>query len=134
MINNCPLCDSLVSQIKYKLGKYNYKQCPKCEALFVANKLALADLAKEYSESYYEADNFVGEERKGYPSYLKAQDSLRDTFKQKLHLVRALKPSGKLLDAGAAYGSFLQVASEHYKCVGLELSEYAAEMAWVCFK
>jgi SAM-dependent methyltransferase len=102
--------------------------------MFVANEFSLSDLAREYSESYYEADNFNGEGRKGYPSYLKAQESLRDGFRQKLRLVRERKPSGKLLDAGAAYGSFLQLASEHYKCVGLELSEYAAEMASKEFK
>jgi SAM-dependent methyltransferase len=134
MIEKCPLCDNFVSQVKYIFGEYIYKQCPICSAMFVANEFSSSDLAKEYSESYYEADSFDGKGRKGYPSYLKAQESLRDSFLQKLRVVREQKPSGKLLDAGAAYGSFLQLASEHYKCVGLELSEYAAEMASSEFK
>lgn len=102
--------------------------------MLVVNEFSLSELTKEYSESYYEADSFDGKGRKGYPSYLKTQESLRDSFLQKLRVVREQKPSGKLLDAGAAYGSFLQLASEHYKCVDLELREHAAEMVSSEFK
>jgi SAM-dependent methyltransferase len=97
--------------------------------LFVANELSSLDLTKHYSRSYYEADSSDDKERKGYPSYMKAQESLRDSFKQKLEVVRKHIASGRLLDAGAAYGTFLKLASEYYACVGLEFSEYAATIA-----
>ncbi|RPJ28819.1 MAG: class I SAM-dependent methyltransferase [Chloroflexi bacterium] len=129
MITNCPLCGSPVSENKFSKNEFVYKKCPFCGVLFVANELSELDLARYYSKSYYEADGSNDKGRKGYPSYMKAQESLRDSFKQKLQVVRKHITSGRLLDAGAAYGTFLKLASADYTCVGLELSEYAATVA-----
>lgn len=129
MMVNCPLCDSLVLEDKFSLHRFVYKKCLSCGALFVADELSTIDLARYYSKDYYEADGSDNKERKGYPSYRKAQESLEESFRQKLRVVRRYMPSGRLLDAGAAYGTFLKLANEHYAGIGLEFSEYAAATA-----
>jgi SAM-dependent methyltransferase len=106
-----------------------YKKCLACGALFVANELSSLELAGHYSKSYYEADSSSDQDRKGYPSYRQAQKTLTESFKQKLQVVRKNVSGGRLLDAGAAYGTFMKMASENYDCVGLELSPYAASTA-----
>jgi SAM-dependent methyltransferase len=110
-------------------GEFVYKQCPSCRSLFVANEFSTLKVGELYSESYYEADSSNSKGRKGYPSYKEAQESLKDSFSRKLSLVREQVPTGRLLDAGAAYGTFLKVAHAYYDCVGLEVSEYAVAMA-----
>jgi len=110
-------------------GEYIYKQCPSCRSLFVSNELSTLKMYELYSEGYYEADSSNSKGRKGYPSYKEAQASLKDSFLLKLSLVREYIPSGRLLDAGAAYGTFLMVARAFYNCVGLEVSEYAVATA-----
>ena len=129
MIVNCPLCETFVSENEFSLHQFLYKKCPFCRSLFVANELSSVDLSQYYSRDYYEADESNNGERQGYASYMKAQKSLKDSFMQKLNIVRRYVPSGRLLDAGAAYGTFLQLANEHYAGVGLELSPYAVTIA-----
>ena len=129
MIDNCPLCNAGVAKIKFMHGEFVYKLCPSCRSLFVANELSALNIRELYSESYYEADASNSKGRKGYPSYREAQESLKESFFRKLSLVRARVPSGRLLDAGAAYGTFLKVAHAYYDCVGLEVSEYAVARA-----
>lgn len=129
MIERCPLCETLASRIEFTYGEFAYKRCPSCKTLYVANEISLSDLAKSYSGSYYEADESNDTGRKGYPSYTDAQESLSDSFRQKLRIVREQISSGWLLDVGAAYGTFIKLASEYYTCIGLELSVYAAKKA-----
>jgi SAM-dependent methyltransferase len=98
--------------------------------LFVAQHLSVEVIEEHYSEAYFEAlaaDS--GEDRLGYPSYREAQQSLKASFSRKLDLMRSLMPDGKLLDVGAAYGTFLSLASEYYECYGLDVSAYAARVA-----
>lgn len=129
MIERCPLCETLASKNKFIYDEFVYKKCPSCKTLYVANEFSLSDLAKNYSGSYYEADGSNTKGRKGYPSYMEAQESLSNSFRRKLQIVREQVPAGWLLDVGAAYGTFIKLASKYYTCVGLELSDYAATKA-----
>ena len=129
MIDHCPLCGMPVPEVKFLLQKFTYKKCLFCGALFVADELSSVNLAEYYSREYYEAEGSDNKERRGYPSYMQLQESLEDSFRQKLQVVRRYMPSGRLLDAGAAYGTFLKVANEYYSGFGLEVSEYAAAVA-----
>jgi SAM-dependent methyltransferase len=126
---NCPVCDSGAVYTAFDRGQYIYKQCSSCGVLFVANALCAQEIYDHYSESYYEAVASGFEERSGYPSYMAAQDTLEKSFSQKLTLLRERMPSGRLLDAGTAYGTFLRLASPHYECIGLDVSAYAASVA-----
>jgi SAM-dependent methyltransferase len=46
-----------------------------------------------------------------------------------LREVRRAAPGGRLLDVGCAFGRFLQVATPHYACEGLDVSRYALTVA-----
>lgn len=129
MQTDCPLCGSQAVRETFTKGVYNYLRCATCGSLFVSNPPAAAEVHARYSEDYYEAASLGVEDRKGYPSYMKAQESLTNSFKSKLKLVQDRVPSGRLLDAGAAYGTFLRLANSHYEGMGIEVSQYAASVA-----
>ncbi len=129
MRTRCPACNSPKTRHALRIGEYVYKRCSACGALFVANRLAAKEIHDRYSEVYFESNAFADQEGGGYPSYLEATENLERSFRQKLELVRKWKPAGRLLDAGAAYGTFLHVASSHYDCVGLDVSAHAASVA-----
>jgi len=46
-----------------------------------------------------------------------------------LDAVRDLRPSGRLLDVGCAYGLFLAEARKHYEVTGADVSQHAVERA-----
>jgi SAM-dependent methyltransferase len=129
MQKNCPICKSLNTRETFNKGEYIYRKCLSCQVLFVANPPPTEEIHALYSEAYYEATTLGTDNRQGYPSYMQAQESLTKSFGTKLSLVQSRAPSGRLLDAGAAYGTFLRLASSVYECVGLEVSHYAASVA-----
>jgi len=129
MQNNCPVCESLYTRETFNKGVYIYRRCLTCRVLFVANPPPAEEIHALYSEGYYEAATLGSDDRQGYPSYMQAQESLTKSFVNKLGLVRSRVPSGRLLDAGAAYGTFLRLASSSYEGIGLEVSQYAASVA-----
>lgn len=109
---------------------YSYFRCRPCGMLLAELHLEPAEVFSRYSEAYYEADSAPAfQNRRGYPSYRGAQKTLGACFDDKLALVRRYVPSGRLLDAGAAYGFFLKAASPYFEGVGVDVSEYAAAVA-----
>lgn len=129
-MDRCQICAS--SQVKPVFSKHDYRyfRCAACGMLLVDLHVAPAEVFAHYSEAYYEADaSGVREGRRGYPSYRNARETLQASFADKLALVRRHVPSGRLLDAGAAYGLFLLTASPYFECIGIDVSEYAASVA-----
>ena len=125
----CPICDGSSSAAFEKDG-YAYRRCGSCGMLFVTNHLPPAAIHEHYSQDYFEASAADSSQvRLGYPSYREAQQSLKSSFVRKLELIRSLCPKGKLLDVGAAYGTFLSLASPYFDCRGLDVSDYAAQVA-----
>ena len=61
--------------------------------------------------------------------YLKNRQQRIDTGERVVSIIRKFKQSGYLLDVGCATGDFLCVASSHFKVEGLELSNWAADIA-----
>ena len=129
MRQSCILCGSHKISPAFVKGKYLYQRCSSCSALFIANKLSPLKVHNLYSEEYFEAKSFDMEKRRGYPSYREAQETLSATFAEKVSLIRRYAPSGQLLDAGAAYGIFLQRAKPYFNGIGLEISNFAASVA-----
>ena len=62
-------------------------------------------------------------------AYLKNRPQRIDTAARVIQLIRRYKPGGRLLDVGCATGDFLTVAGGHFQVEGLELSDWAAEIA-----
>lgn len=114
----------------FRKGGYSYLRCRSCGMLLVDLHLAPAEVFSHYSRTYYEAEASGADEgRRGYPSYRNARDTLQASFGAKLAVVRRRVPSGRLLDAGAAYGFFLLAAAPYFECMGIDVSEYAASVA-----
>jgi len=129
-MDECFICESKNLKEIFSKEDFSYFRCSSCGMLLVDLNLARAEVFSHYSESYYEGDSTgTSRNRSGYPSYRGAQDTLNASFKDKMNLVRKYVPSGRLLDAGAAYGLFLKVASSFFEGTGLDVSEYAAFVA-----
>ena len=126
---DCPICGER-AEPSFRKGVHRYRKCVSCGTLFVAGDFRPEDIHSRYSRDYFEASGANEfKERRGYPSYMEAQQSLISSFSRKLDLIRDLLPNGKLLDVGAAYGTFLSLATPYYECFGLDVSEYAAQVA-----
>ena len=129
-MEKCVICESTDLVEAFKKENYTYLRCRACGMLLVDLHMSAAEVFSHYSEPYYEADaSGTAESRRGYPSYRGAQDTLTASFNDKLALVRRYASSGRLLDAGAAYGLFLKAASPYFEGMGIDVSEYAASVA-----
>lgn len=129
----CPLCQSPKIVNEFNLDVYVYFRCSSCECLFVGNRVQTNLLINSYSKDYYEAESTDLNDRRGYPSYMGAQSTLEKSFQRKLNIVKQFVLNGYVLDAGAAYGTFLRMANSSnkaYSCIGLEISQYAADVAF----
>ncbi len=80
-------------------------------------------------ESYYTTDYFDGGHADGYADYLGAEPVLRREFAGTVDFIRRLKPGGRLLELGCAYGFFLAAANPHYDVTGVEIAVDAAAHA-----
>ena len=131
MKDRCPLC-SQPAKFTFQKGGYTYNRCDSCRTLFVADNLEPEQIHPYYSEDYFEANASTHEsskERRGYPSYKEAEESLKNSFRFKLNLIRKYVDQGKLLEVGAAYGTFMSMANQYFKCTGMDVSAYASQVA-----
>lgn len=115
------------------MNGFDYQKCLDCFSIFVKNAISPETIVASYSRDYYEAQSTNVKERRGYPSYRASQGTLEESFARKLKVVQRFTSGGLVLDAGAAYGTFLRVAASSqpaYKCYGLEISHYAASEAF----
>ena len=83
------------------------------------------DLLSIYDESY-----FQGGQSDGYGDYLGTEAVLKREFKKSVELLReqtGYRPGLRLLELGSAYGFFLDQAAAHFDCLGVEVSETAAD-------
>lgn len=125
----CPLCTDPSDDIAFRLKGFRYHRCRACHAVFVDLQIDKAEVHALYSEDYYESDDSEKTERQGYPSYRKTHDTLSDGFRTKLAFVQRFVKSGRLLDIGAAYGFFVNVAASAFVSEGVEISPYAVHLA-----
>lgn len=129
--SSCPLCTQF-AKFSFKKDGYTYKRCTNCGTLFVADILNPEEIHMHYSQDYFEAASANANpdsERRGYPSYREAENSLKNSFRHKLSYVLSHSSHGHLLEIGAAYGTFITLAKDYFTCSGLDVSNYAAEVA-----
>jgi 2-polyprenyl-3-methyl-5-hydroxy-6-metoxy-1,4-benzoquinol methylase len=95
-------------------------RCPSCG--FVT-----ADLDRPVDPGkLYDGDYFSGEE---YLDYRSDEAFFKRSFRLRLDEIRRRRPSGRLLEIGAAYGFFLDLARAHFDVVGFEVNREAARHA-----
>jgi cyclopropane fatty-acyl-phospholipid synthase-like methyltransferase len=92
-------------------------RCPACGLVYYDGSAPGQLYTREY---------FAGGE---YHDYLADKATLQRNFARRIVSLRKLKPGGRLLEIGAAYGFFLELAQSHWEARGLEISRDAVEHA-----
>jgi len=116
----CPACGTLqIHKFKYSKNHCDILQCTGCG--LGRTRAREFDPTTYYAESY-----FSGGKTDGYADYLGAEPVLRREFAGTVNFIRQLRPSGKLIELGCAYGFFLQEAKPYFEVAGVELAAEAA--------
>ncbi|MBI5369177.1 MAG: methyltransferase domain-containing protein [Planctomycetes bacterium] len=74
----------------------------------------------------YTLDYFHGREYQDYPA---EKPWIQRNFRARIRDLRALRPGGRLLEIGCAYGFFLELARRHWQVSGLDISRECVEHA-----
>jgi SAM-dependent methyltransferase len=77
-------------------------------------------------EELYTLEYFKGRE---YRDYEADKDALQRNFNHRIAQLRKLKPSGRLLELGSAYGFFLELAGCYWQVKGIDIALEAARYA-----
>jgi SAM-dependent methyltransferase len=117
----CPACGTDTAQrLLYRRNGCDIFRCAECG-------LGRAEAAASFDPSaYYTGGYFSGAHADGYADYRGAEPVLRLEFAHTVEFVRTLRPRGRLLEIGCAYGFFLDEARRHYDVCGIELAADAA--------
>ena len=116
----CPACNRATNhRFLYNKNGCDILQCRECG-------LGRAQAAGFDAARYYSGDYFSGGHADGYADYLGAEPVLRREFSRTLDFIRKLRPGGRLLELGCAYGFLLSEAKPYYDVTGIELAEDAA--------
>jgi len=99
-------------------------RCPACG--FVTARLD----AQLDARSVYDSDYFTGGE---YLDYQLDEAFFKKTFRPRLQQLLRRQPGGHLLEIGAAYGFFLDLAKAHFRVLGYEVNQAAARYAQETF-
>lgn len=114
----CPLCHGSAG----KKPHYPSKGIVQCEACGLVYFPGPADTGDLYTDKY-----FQGQE---YRDYLADEKALRLNFHHRLADLRKIKPSGRLLEIGCAYGLFLDEARKAgYDVSGVDICRKPLEHA-----
>lgn len=119
--NSCIVCKST----KAKRYLNNLKQCLGC-----GHVVADIDIKGLSFKNIYDINYFQGVE---YYDYLQDRNCYEKNFKTRLKSIRYYKSSGKLLELGAAYGFFLNLARDYYSTIGYEICDQAKDYAKMVF-
>jgi hypothetical protein len=122
----CHICRAQSFRQLFTKSGFDILKCSNCDIVFT-NIPRGFDLLGIYDESY-----FQGGQADGYGDYVGTEAVLRREFKHSVNVLRRLTgdaPGLKLLELGSAYGFFLDEASQHFECTGVEVSRPAAEHA-----
>ncbi|MDX2166137.1 MAG: class I SAM-dependent methyltransferase [Deltaproteobacteria bacterium] len=116
MPDSCLVCDA--RQFEPHLGIL--RRCRNCGFITAPVDEAI-DPATLYGEAY-----FRGEE---YLDYAADEAFIKRTLRPRLDALLAQRRGGRLLEIGAAYGFFLDLARPHFDVVGFEISPAASAHA-----
>ena len=95
-------------------------RCPACGFVTAAVDPSLD------TQQVYDGDYFTGGE---YLDYRSDEAFFKKTFRGRLRELLRRQPGGRLLEIGAAYGFFLDLAKPHFQAVGFEVNQEAVRYA-----
>lgn len=122
----CSLCGSIEYVLKFYKNDFQIVKCIKCGLVKTILPEDL-DLGLIYDEDY-----FQGGQSDGYADYIGSEKIIKKEFNRILQVILKLVEPGSdnhLLEIGCAYGFFLDLAKDHFKCSGIEISTHASENA-----
>jgi 2-polyprenyl-3-methyl-5-hydroxy-6-metoxy-1,4-benzoquinol methylase len=123
----CNYCGSLDHHSVFDDFYPDIVRCDSCGLIFNAVMPSEEELARIYTEEYYQSKDSL---EYGYTDYLADRHNIVKTSRRRLREIERLKSGGSLLDVGCAFGFFLEVARERgWQVSGVEMSEYAARYA-----
>ena len=117
----CPACGTAFRSLYVKNG-CDIQRCDTCG--LGRTETSGFDPARYYNEGY-----FSGEHSDGYQDYVGEESVLRREFARTVGVIRGLRPGGRLIELGCAYGFFLQEAKPYFDVAGIELAADAAAHA-----
>ncbi len=122
----CYFCKA-PTQFFIRKNGYNLYRCPQCT-------LIQTDLGKPYDrfiKEFYTGGYFTGDDGAGaYKNYQKDKANIVKNMESVLMQIKKLKPNGKLLDIGCAYGYFVELAVRNgFDACGCDPSTYAVSHA-----
>lgn len=130
--NSCPLCKSRHLTLIWEIegwAHFTIQKCRGCGFVHADPRPDTEELARFYTSSYFRRQQ---ETAYGYADYRSMAES---NAKRMWHDLQSYIPYDRsdakvLLDVGCATGGFLSEAqSEAWNCTGVELSEYAVDVA-----
>ena len=90
-------------------------RCPRCRLVYFPDPVETAPL---YGDGYFRGGEYL--------DYAGDEAVLKRNFRQRVRELRRFSAGGSLLEIGAAYGFFLDVAREVWRVRGLEISPEGA--------
>ena len=114
----CAVCGADESQPHFR----SLVKCDHCGMIFYPNGVSFDEARELYSESY-----FSGEE---YFDYLKDRRVHEANFRRNIRTLRKPIPEGaSIFEIGCSYGLFLNLARQHWKVAGCDISQEACRYA-----
>lgn len=117
----CPVCGSQQNLIPL-WNIENILRCPICGLAYVDRLPTLTELEAIYSAEYFQG-------RSAYADYEASKVGIQKHFQHRITVLKHFKPSGTLVEAGCAYGFFLELAQRHWKVRGVDISASAIQYA-----
>src|SRR5262245_22186186 len=102
MVRSCELCGH-AGPMRDVYPRLRIVRCPCCSLMCFADDV---DPSRLYMDAY-----FAGGE---YADYVADRSILQRNFARRIGQLLRLKPGGKLLEIGSAYGFFLELARRHW--------------------
>lgn len=113
--NVCLICGSEELQAKPRYEAVNLCQCKSCGFVFSRNIPSWDEISEYYADDY-ELTSYIS------PITVKRYHELLDTFESE-------RKTNKILDIGAGYGFFLEIAKERgWEVFGTEITQNAVEI------
>lgn len=114
---NCNLCGHNV----WREYSKRLVQCQICQLVVAKEKYFKFDIQKVYSKKYFKGGEYL--------DYEEEKTDLLSNFKKRLSEIVEYKKSGRLLDVGASYGYFCEVAEKYFDVFGIDVSKDAVAEA-----
>jgi SAM-dependent methyltransferase len=130
--SSCPICEGEQLAALFEVqawARYEMVQCSTCEAVFSSPRPTSEELNTFYTSEYFKRSDNDGH---GYSDYRSMAEA---NARRMWHQLKEYAPLGevapkRVLDVGCATGGFLAEAKKDgWECVGVELSQYAVDVA-----